>query len=74
MLVDTKNFYSPSLLHAQATLNPQNRNDEEYLHDLVVKAGHRLPKAHPSKKDAMFYLSYRPTHRIHLSQNRGPGK
>ena len=76
MLVDTKRFYTETLIKAQQTLDAGG-NDEMFLYKLVEKAGHGLPPD-PSlsmiREDDKVLASYRPVHGVHLSFNRGPGK
>lgn len=77
MLVDTKRFYTETLIQAQQTLDAAG-NDEMFLYKkLVDKAGHGLPPDPSSsmiKEDDKLLASYRPVHGVHLSFNRGPGK
>ena len=76
MLVDTKRFYTETLIQAQQILDAGG-NDEVFLYKLVEKAGHGLPPDPSSstlREDDKVLALYRPVHGIHLSFNRGPGK
>lgn len=78
MLVETERFYTPDFVNAQQSLFPGSKNDEAFLYELVTKAGFGVPSPVSKKTLSLhseeFLLRYRPTHGVHLSLNRGPGK
>jgi hypothetical protein len=69
MLLKTQEFYTHAFLRAQQTLDVGG-NDEVVLYKLVKEAALGTPPRNSSSP----LLSYRPTHGIHFSFNRGPGK
>mmetsp|Transcript_10376 Transcript_10376/g.22000 ORF Transcript_10376/g.22000 Transcript_10376/m.22000 type:complete len:231 (+) Transcript_10376:2-694(+) len=71
MLVRTRNFFTPAYKKAQDTAITGPVPDEMVLYDIVSRSGHGLPPA-TNMSDPL--VVYRPTHGLHLSLNRGPGK
>lgn len=69
ILVRTAEYYSEKLLAAMESVTVAAKNDEKVLYEIAAQA-HGLPGTNASD----FFATYRPSHGLHLSGNRGPGK